>query len=370
MDKYALGWPRVGYHHVFDEQSRIQHDQRLVRISARYKTSYHALTTSGELLNCHLPGKMFHSAFADSELPAVGDWCVVGDRFVDQTNEQAAQICEVLPRRSKIARMGCGTDGGEQVLAANVDVVFIVTSASRDFNINRLRRFVLLAAHGNARAVIVLSKVDLLSDSANHELRDSLVEVIKNEFHSIDFLATSSHDMFGIEAVSDKLTSGVTAVFVGSSGVGKSTLVNILIGQNVQKTKEIRHDVQKGRHTTSASQLFFMPKGGIIIDTPGLREVGLIADEVDLESVAPSVNQFASQCRFRDCSHTSEPDCAVQGALDGGELPQEELDVYVQMEREAAYNRRKLDSRLAQEERKRWKKITVQNRREKKADRW
>ncbi len=372
MDEYALGWPRVGNHHGFEDQTKIEN---LVRIAARYKTSYHALTPSGEMLNCHIPGKMLHSTFSTSELPVVGDWCVIGDRFVDLTNEPAANVSEVLPRRSKIARMGCGTDGGEQVLAANVDVVFIVTSASRDFNINRLRRFVLLANHGNATPVIVLSKVDLLDssrsdDGQSHAMLESLLALVRQELHDVEIIATSSHNNIGIDSVRAKLSAGVTAVFVGSSGVGKSTLVNTILGRELQKTKEIRHDVQKGRHTTSASQLFFVESGGIVIDTPGLREVGLIADTDDLEVLAPSVNSFASECRFRNCTHTSEPDCAVQGALDGGELPQEELDVYVQMEREAAYNRRKLDSRLAQEERKRWKKITVQNRREKKSERW
>lgn len=385
MDKYVLGWPREWDHQLFDETKIEEPRESLVRIAARHKSSYRAITVSGQLINCHLTGKFVRSMLADSELPVVGDWCVVGEEFTDLSNERAAQVVRLLPRRSKLARMGAGTDAGEQILATNIDIVFIVTSATRDFNVNRLRRFILLAVHGNARPIIVLSKIDLLSRSSTDsesvsaatqveesELtnRETLVEKLKRELPDVEIIATSSHDMTGIDLLQEMLSAGVTAVFVGSSGVGKSTLVNILLDDETQKTKEIRQDVQKGRHTTSASQLFFVEQGGIIIDTPGLREVGLIADVDDLEFLAPSVSALALKCRFRNCTHTSEPGCAVQNSLDQGELPQSDLDMFIRLEKEADYNRRKLDSRLAQAERNRWKQITVQNRRNKKSQRW
>lgn len=260
-----------------------------------------------------------------------------------------------MPRYSKIARRAVEL-GDEQILAANVDFVFIVTAANRDFNINRIRRYLLLADRGACQPILVLSKYDLTGGDA------LFLEELACAFPHVPAIATSIVYDSGFQTIKRCLTAGQTGVFVGSSGVGKSTLINKLVESDMQATGKTRGD-EKGRHTTSGAALFFLEGGGMIIDTPGLREVGLVGETDQLDAAMPSVPELASGCRFSDCSHTSEPGCAVQDALASGGLDETEYGTYKKLVRELAYTERKNDRRLAAQERKRWKQIEMNNRR-------
>jgi ribosome biogenesis GTPase len=356
MNHFAQAWSEQ-----WNKRSPLLENNCVVRITARFKNVYKALDQQGQSINCYVSGRVQHNTVGDSGLPVVGDWCELSDRYIDTENHVAGLVERVLPRSSKIARLSAGRDKTEQVLAANVDLVFIVTSVNRDFSINRLRRYVLLAEYGGVRPVIVLSKSDL------DLIATEAVKVeVGNAFPEVASLVTSSIDLTGIDDILTLATAGTTAVFVGSSGVGKSTLVNALMRQVPQfvqqSTGEVRDTDQRGRHTTSSSGLFFLPSGGMIIDTPGLREVGLLGDLDDLQTVMPTVATIASRCRFADCTHATEPECAVVAAMEDGSLSQAEYAAYVKLERELAFSQRKTNQRLAADERKKWKQITVQNR--------
>jgi ribosome biogenesis GTPase len=347
-----LGWPRA-WDRLFPDVIK-----SAVRIVEKHKHLCIGLAPDGRSINCHIAGKTLFEAASDAELPVVGDWCVLGDAYIDKTNRPAAQLKRILPRRTVITRLGAGPKTETQALASNIDVLFVVTSANREFNIGRLRRYMLVAEHGFLTPVIVISKSDLLAEAT-----DDLQKVLQSSFPGVQSIATSAVDGTGISAVSALIKPGTTAAFLGSSGVGKSTLVNALLEVDVQKTNKIRENDAHGRHTTSGSELFFVRDGGMIIDTAGLREVGLVADEGVLDRLMPSVQELASECRFGDCSHTSEPGCAVLEALESGALPVEEYEGYNKLQREIAYTKRKFDQQAANAERDRWKKITVDNRR-------
>ncbi len=355
MNNYALGWSDAWDRHL--EQNKIQKPDQLARIIARHKTVSSAITESGEALNLHVSGKHLRGVSASIFSPAVGDWCSVGERFVDESNQPAAFIETLLPRRTSIVRTAAGLTSDEQVLVANVDVLFIVTSVNRDLNINRLRRYLLLAAQGGTLPVICLSKMDLLDDECLLALN-----AIEQTFPDVRRIFTSTISGAGIAELRSVLQSGITAAFLGSSGVGKSTLINVLLNDAVQKTGTVRAVDQRGRHTTSGSELFFVPNGGVIIDTAGLRQVGVVGDEDALDQLMPSVSELSQSCRFGDCTHDSEPGCAVQSALTTGLLEQSEFDAYQQLGRELAYAQRKGNQRLEAEERKKWKQRTVNNR--------
>lgn len=358
MDLYSLGWSDD-----WDRYLSTCSIESIVRITARHKNQYRALTVSGHRLNCRVPGKLLHESLLGSALPAVGDWCVVSESHMDAGNERAAIIHEVLPRRSRLSRRIAGEATDEQVLAANIDLVFVVTSANHDFNINRLQRYVLLANYGRANPIIVLSKVDVLDSPCAR-----FVNELNCAFPAVPCIVTNAVTFTGLDEIRQLLTAGRTAVFVGSSGVGKSTLVNALLGNPIQKTAALRRRIEKGKHTTSSSGLFFVPRGGMIIDTPGLREVQVLADDEGLARAYPTVGELAAQCRFRDCSHASEPGCAVLAAAAEGELSAADFTAYNRLVRETAYNNRKLDQRLYNEERRRWKRITLDNRRRKNSE--
>lgn len=290
--------------------------------------------------------------------PVVGDWVKTTPEFEDEQGEVAAVLAEVLPRRSVFSRW---SNEGEQAIAANVDRVFIVTSANQDFNINRLHRFLLLVKKGGAEPVVILSKTDLLENPG--ELLTEAAEKLQ-----VKVMGTSLVNDQGIEEVSQLLPVGSSSVFVGSSGVGKSSLVNRLLGEEVQLTKDIRGDDGKGRHTTTSRQMFAIPDKGLIIDTPGVREVQVFGELDDVLETFPKVAALIGRCKFSDCRHESEPGCAIRKALESGDLDDKEWQSYLKLQKEVEFAKRKNNKAEMSNSKKRWKQINKMIKNKKKLD--
>ena len=290
-------------------------------------------------------GRLSHRATSRGELPAVGDWVVVRKR----PDEDRGAIVAVLPRRSWFSRRMAGQVTDEQVVAANVDVVFIVMSLDNDFSLRRLERYLLLARESGASPVVLLTKSDACDDVP---ARVAEVTALAGD---VPVHAFSPKFDQALDQVARYLPAGKTGALLGSSGVGKSTIINRLVGRDVQKTRDIRESDSKGRHTTTHRELVFLPNGGFVIDTPGMRELQLwdVGDAVsetfdDIEALAP-------ECRFTDCRHREEPRCAVKAAVEEGKLSAARLESYLKLQDELGYLARQQDERAQLEEKRRSK---------------
>jgi ribosome biogenesis GTPase len=261
-------------------------------------------------------------------------------------------IDAVLPRRTSLVRQAAGEAVAAQLMAANVDTVLVATSANRDLNERRIERYVAAIWESGALPVVVVTKADL-SDDLTRDLRR-----VAGAAPGVPALAVSVHRGEGLEALAPYLKPGATLAVVGSSGVGKSTLVNWLLGRAVQVIQSIGDGLDKGRHTTTARSLFVLPGGALLIDTPGIREIAPWDAEDGTAATYADVEALVAQCRFADCRHETEPDCAVKAALEQGVLDQGRLDGYAKMRREQAHQARKADKHLELEEKKRWKQIS------------
>jgi len=317
------------------------------RVSIQHRGAYDVLTAEGEL-RCDVAGRLYDEAASPADLPAVGDWVAVAAR----PEEAAGTVQAVLARRTKFSRKTAWQASEEQVLAANVDVALIVTSLNEDMNLRRLERYLTLAWESGATPVLVLTKADLADD----------VPAVVAEVESVAFGAAvhaiSSVTGEGLDELRAHLRPGVTAALLGSSGVGKSTLVNTLAGEELLETREIRED-GKGRHTTTRRELIQLPGGALVIDTPGMREVQLWIADDGLEEAFSDVTELFEHCRFSDCAHESEPGCAVKEAIANGTLAPERWESYLKLQRELAHLDRRLDKRAQAEERKRWRALST-----------
>jgi ribosome biogenesis GTPase len=315
------------------------------RVVAEDRGSYHVVGATGEQ-RAAVSGRFRFEADEDpAAFPAVGDWVVIEGGVTGETIIHA-----VLPRRSALVRQAAGRRTAAQVVGANLDVVFVVASLNGDLNPRRLERYVAVAWESGAEPVVLLSKADL---GAN--LDDALVAV-----HAVaagaDVLVVSSFDGRGVEDVRTRIGPGRTAAFVGSSGVGKSTLLNRLAGAEVAVTREIREDDARGRHTTTRRELHLLPGGGLVLDTPGMRELQLWDGDA-LDRTFADVDELVASCRFGNCTHHGEPGCAVEAALADGSLDRDRHASWQKLQREAAHHERRVDVLSRNAERKRWKQI-------------
>lgn len=310
------------------------------RIVVQQRGGYRLITEDGEI-DARASGTLLKSA-SDEERPTAGDWVAVEPR----PGETTALVRAVLPRTTAFIRRS--VRGGAQVVAANVDTAFLVASLNADLNLRRLERYLATAYESGARPVIVLTKADLMDDVTG------TVAEVKAIAMDAPVLAVSSKTGVGLDAVAAHLPPGRTAVLLGSSGAGKSTLLNALAGEERMATREIREDDARGRHTTTHRELVLLPSGGLILDTPGMRELGLWDAEAGVSAVFEDVEAFLGRCRFSDCTHTKEPGCAIRAAVASGELPEERLRAYEKLQAELAYEHRREDPQAAKDNRKLW----------------
>ena len=320
------------------------------RIILEHKSNYRVMTDFGEW-PATLSGNYRHSHGRD-EFPSVGDWVALEQ----MPGEDKGIIHQLMPRSSRFARKAAGETSEMQTIAVNLDYVFLVMSLNHDFNVRRLERYMVAAWDSGAMPIVVLTKSDQCEDPSSY-----LKEVADTAF-GVDAFAVSAVTGAGMEAFDRYLANGKTGALLGSSGVGKSSLINALTHSDKMAVQDIREDDSKGRHTTTHRELVLLPGGGLLIDTPGMREFQL-ADSADgLESSFQDVTSLAAECRFRDCSHQQEPGCRIQEALGTGELPEDRYASYLKLQRELDYIERKSDVAKQQAERAVWKQRTKEYR--------
>lgn len=310
------------------------------RVTLVYRKQLKVLSHRGEHW-ARTGGKIIHRADNAGELPAVGDW--VAARIPDSGE---ALVHAVLPRRTAFVRKVPGDNAAPQVLATNVDTVLVMMGLDQDFNVRRLERFLTLAWESKAAPVVVLNKLDVAADL------DAQVATVRAMAGDAPLHVVSAKDNVGLAPISALFSAGKTTVLLGSSGVGKSTLVNRLVGVEVMSTGAVRDD-GRGRHTTTRRELIVLPTGGAVIDTPGLREVQMWAAQDGLARAFDDVEALAKQCKFGDCQHDAEPGCAVKKALDDGTLPEERYNSWSELQREMTWLQRPSDTRGRPESKRR-----------------
>jgi ribosome biogenesis GTPase len=336
-DLHAYGWSDKLQHDFAPFESQGLRPGRLI---VQQRGGYRLATEAGEI-EARASGPLLRAASAIGR-PVAGDWVA----FEPRPGETTALVRHVLPRSTAFVRKASGSRGGAQVVAANVDVAFLVASLNADLNLRRLERYLATAYESGAQPVVVLTKADLSANVAEHV---AAVEAIAT---GVPILAVSAKAGVGLEALQEHLAPGRTAVLLGTSGVGKSTLLNALAGAERMATGAIREADDRGRHTTTHRELVLLPSGGLILDTPGMRELGLWDAEAGVSAAFEDVEGFAAQCRFADCAHAAEPGCAVRAALQAGELAEERFAAWLKLQAELAHEHRREDPRAALEAKK------------------
>lgn len=302
-------------------------DYEIGRITTEHKERYIVKTEKGEY-EAEITGNMRYSAKNREDFPAVGDWVTLISYDSD-----FAIIHKILPRFSIIKRQAIGNAGEIQIIATNIDYAFLVQAADRDFNINRLERYLTICNSSKVKPIILLSKIDLITQ----EQTLSLIESINQRISNLPIIAISNETNNGYEEINKLIEKGKTYCMLGSSGVGKSTLFNNLSGKSLMKTDIISKSNNKGRHITSHRELVLLENGSILIDNPGMREVGIADESNGLEITFDKIIELSEYCKFKDCTHTSEIECAVLKALESSEIDKSYYDNYLKMEKEKAY---------------------------------
>lgn len=346
MDLYQFGWNDFHKAHFEVSPGESPEHFKPGRISEVHPTACQALTESGEV-TAFYQSRLRKSAPGEATQPAVGDWAVL------KTEEKGGTVIgRLLPRRSKISRNSAGAETREQVLAANVDTAFIVGSLNSELNTNRVERFLVAVYDGGVSPVVLLNKSDLCPEPG------AMQAWMEARLPGAPVHAISAATGEGIEQLDRYLSGGRTAVFLGSSGVGKSTIINRLLGCDAIRTAEVSGYKDRGRHTTTSREMYLLQNGGIVIDTPGLCELQIWGGGEGISQTFGDIEELSYHCRFNDCRHMEEPGCAVRTAVEAGSISAERLRSYHKILREASFHQGRQNVRLRIEEARRWRTIS------------
>jgi ribosome biogenesis GTPase len=330
----------LGYNSKFEEfrNENNLNSFEIGRVIAEHKERYIVKTEDGEF-EAEITGNMRFTAKGREDFPAVGDWVALVTY-----DSNTAIIHKILPRFSILKRKAVGQFGEVQVIAANIDYAFLVQAVDRDYNINRLERYLTICNSSKISPVIILSKIDLINEQQISEIMNSIKTRVKN----IPVIAISNLSQDGYEKIKELIEKGKTYCMLGSSGVGKSTLLNNLAGKTIMRTDEISQTINRGKHVTSHREIYILDNGGILVDNPGMREVGIADSEGGLETTFSIILSLSQNCRYKDCTHTSESGCSVLEAVEKGEIELASYENYLRMAREQAH----FDSTVAERRKK------------------
>lgn len=326
ISKNHINLEDLGYDAYF-ENFRLENNLEsytIGRISSEHKERYTVKTTKGDF-EAEIMGNLRYASINRRDFPAVGDWVAVSEY-----DEGKLLIHKVYPRKTILERPAIGKFGEKQIIATNIDYAFIVISVDRDFSINRIERYLTICDSSNVKPIVVISKVDLVNENGLSEITD----LIDKRIHNILVITISNKTQIGIEDIKNQIIDGKTYCFLGSSGVGKSTLINTLTGNYIMKTCDIGDKTNRGKHVTSHRELFVLASGGILIDNPGMREVGITSMNKENELSFNEIDEYAKDCKFKDCSHTHEKGCAVINAVNEEIIDKASYENYLRMKRE------------------------------------
>ena len=328
---------RLGYRSQFEEfrKERNLSETEIGRVITERKDRYVIKTIENEF-DVYISGSMRYNAKSREDFPVVGDWVSLN------TNDGSSSVIRnIFPRYSSITRRAVGKFGKSQMIASNIDNALIVQAASRDFNINRIERYLVICNESKVDPIIILSKIDLIQkDELN-----IIIENVKSRVKNHPVIGISNKTLAGIKQINDTIQDCKTYCLLGSSGAGKSSLLNNLSGDATMKTDHVSNFTGKGVHVTSHREMIFLSSGGIIIDNPGLREVGITESELGIEITYDKIHLISQECKFRDCTHIHESDCAVKNAVLSGELDTELLENYLKLESEKKHFESSIEER-------------------------